>query len=252
MRPKVFRQQLDSLKRQVGAGLENLCQAPAPDTLHPLRVGLRRLRALLRPLSGRKAFRDLYRLAGQVLKASGALRDLEVVATDLATHRRIHAAAVRRTRLQAGLVELASAPLLQALAKACQPPAADAPAVALPDRDALAKRCRRTLERDRRRLRRHLEADRPDLHALRLDIKRLRYQLELQAPPGGSKELERLCAAQGLIGDWHDREVWLGMAEAEPDLRPCEARWQGERKALAQQLPPLLGKLHATLVKAGA
>lgn len=247
MRPKMFRQQLDALKHRVATRLAHLVETPDPGTLRELRVSLRRLRSLLRPLSGRKGFAPLHRLAGQVLKATGPLRDLEVLTEELACHHRAGLAALRQERLQQGLLALTGAPVLDQLERCCRPFPADAPAIALPDRDALEKRCRKTLERNRQRLREHLDASRIDLHVLRLDIKRLRYLLLVQQVPAAKAELQHLTAAQTLLGEWHDREVWLEQAETESDLRPCRRRWQQERDTLALQMPALLGQLRTLL-----
>lgn len=232
------------------AALSQLMQAPDPETLHDLRVGLRRLRALLRPLAGRKAFAPLHDQAGHVLALTNPLRDLEVLADELTRQRRAPTAAKRRKQFGDALPALLASPELATLATLCQPRPAPAPAIALPDRDALAKRCHKTLERDRERLARRLAAPACDLHRLRLDIKRLRYQLECQAVPGSRKEQETLVAAQALLGDWHDRALWLERAQTETDLRPCVEHWREEQAGLGQRLPDVLADLRRRLEKA--
>ncbi|MCD6060367.1 MAG: hypothetical protein K0R03_272 [Moraxellaceae bacterium] len=247
MRPKHFRQQLAARQAALAASLGNLVHAPAPKTLHRLRVDLRRLRALLRPLAGRRAFAPLYRDAGRVLEASGPLRDLEVLADELDAHGLARTALPRRKRFQAGLEELLAGKALQHLDDHCRPRPEPAPLIALPDREALAKRCRKAVSRDLERLRRRLDQPDPDLHRLRLDIKSLRYQLLEQEVDGIGKELKLLARLQDRLGDWHDRTLWLGLAQQEDDLQPCVKRWRAEQAELARWLPDLVARLRLLL-----
>lgn len=247
MRPRQFRKQLGERQAALGASLANLMQAPAAETLHELRFDLHRLRTLLRPLAGRKAFAPLHRQTGRALAATASLHELEVLVDDLEHHRHTRAALARRRQFQHELqAALASRPL-RLLETFCRPLPDAAPVVALPDHDALDKRCRKTVERDVARLRRRLEDRRIDPQRLRLDIKRLRYQLEEQELPGLEKELKLLARTQDLLGDWQDRTLWLARAASEADLQPCIERWQAEQAALAQRLPELIGRLRVLL-----
>ncbi|HET8730512.1 MAG TPA: CHAD domain-containing protein, partial [Moraxellaceae bacterium] len=231
MRPRIFRQQLDALQTTLARRVDELVRVPAPDTLHALRVALRRMRTLLRPLAGRKAFSALYEQAGRVLEATGPLRDIEVLIEDLAAHQREHAAYLRQRRLDAGLMELIGRSELLDLEAECRPRPAHAPLIALPDREALEKRCRKVLERDHCRLLEQLQAPGHDLHRLRLDIKQLRYQLEARMPPAGDRRVRELENAQNVLGRWHDRQVWLSCARDESDLQSCVSRWTRESNA---------------------
>lgn len=247
MRPRIFRQQLDALQATLARRVNELVRAPAPETLHALRVSLRRLRTLLLPVAGRKAFRPLYAQAGQVLDATGPLRDLEVLVEDLVRHRHPQAADLRQMRLDAALMALIAGSDLLALEAECRPRPAQAPKVALPDRESLEKRCRKVLERDRGRLLERLDTPAHDLHELRLDIKCLRYQLEAQTPPDSEQAIRELENAQNVLGRWHDRHVWLARARDETDLQPCVGRWAHERDVLADQVPAVLLHLQRVL-----
>lgn len=250
MGPKAFRQRLAALQQRLAAGLDNLLQARAPATLHELRIALRRLRTLLRPLRRRRAVQALYALAGQVLAATSPLRDLEVLAIDLEAHRRPRAAARRRRQLQETLLALVANPALRELQAGCSRKCLLLPASALPDRAALKKRRAKTLQRDRDNLQAQLARKNADLHRLRLAIKRLRYQLEDEERPPAL--LSALTAAQATLGDWHDREIWLEKSEAEDDLRSSRARWRREHGQLAALLPELLGRLALELAESQA
>lgn len=252
MRPRQFRKQLAARQRALCISLGNLVQAPAPETLHELRADLRRLCALLRPLAGRKAFAPLIEQSGLLLAATNPLRDLEVLADDLELHRQKEAAARRRHEFQAALHALLATPPWRDFESRCQPPAETAPLVALPERDALAQRYRKTVGRDIERLRRRLDAPRLDLQRLRLDIRTLRYQLEEQEYAGVEKALKLLARLQDQLGDWHDRRLWLALAETETDLRPCVARWRREQAECARWLPELVARLRRLLGTAPA
>lgn len=249
MRPRLFKQQLAALQSSLAANLAILRQAPAPQALHDLRVALRRLRALLQPLAQDKEATALYRLAGRLLDTTAPLRDLEVLADDLAAHRRGAAARRRRDALRDGLPALL-----------CGKPVARLEAIVasagpllrgrdLPSRRRLEKRTRKMLDTHRARLRRELDRELPELHRLRLAVKRLRYHLEADTGPAAGRRtaLAALAAAQQVLGDWHDRSVWLAHAAAETDLAPCRRRWQREQAAFAGALPPGLARLRRAL-----
>lgn len=251
MRPKLFRLLLAERQAALGISLANLQQAPAEETLQELRIDLHRLRTLLRPLGGRRAFAPLLRHAGRALEVTRPLRELDLLAEDLEQHDHGKAALLRRRQFHRELPALLATAPLRVLEEHCQPSSESSPAIALPDRDALDKRCRKIVGRDLERLRRHMDAKKIDLHELRLDIRRLRYQLEIEEFPGIEKELKLLARTQDLLGDWQDRTRWLAQAEYEKDLQPCRARWQGEQAALATRLPELVGRLRLLLGQAG-
>lgn len=254
MRPKLLRRQLRLLQGQLAAALPRLPEAGDPEALHELRVALRRLRALLRPLARREAVAPLFTLAGRALAATGPVRDLDVLAADLAAHRRgplARALLGGRAALIDALLLHPDVSRLQALASAR---ASLLPRDALPGRRKLRRRMDRRLDRDRATLAARLAAD-ADLHEVRIDIKHLRYQLEARGQGGraGQRLLGLLVKAQGALGDWHDRELWMARAAAEPALAPCVARWRREHAALEGDIAPLLVALRRALkVKAAA
>lgn len=249
MRPKLLRRQLRLLQGQLAASLPRLPEAGAPEALHDLRVALRRLRALLRPLARREAIAPLFALARDVLAATGPLRDLDVLAEDLAAHRRAGVARALLARRGDSLGTLRDNPAfsrLQALAGGDAPLLARA---ALPGRRRLRRRMERRLARDRDALCRRLARVDTDLHEVRIDIKHLRYQLEAR---GGGGRAERrllglLVKAQGALGDWHDRELWIARAGEDATLASSVARWRREHAALAADIAPLLVALRRAL-----
>lgn len=249
MRRRLLKQHLANLRDSLSSSLANLQHAPAPETLHDLRVALRRLRALLQPLARDPGVAPLHALSGKVLAATAPLRDLQVLAAELAAHRRGPAARLRQDALQQGLLALLAGKPVARLEAQLAGDGPLLPARVLPARRRLEKRGRKALVANRDRLCRELDRNPPELHRLRLAVKRLRYQLEADSGLGEGRRaaLAALTSAQQVLGDWHDRSVWLARAEAEPDLAPCRRRWQREQAALAATLAPGLARLRGAL-----
>ena len=82
------------------------------EALHDLRIALRRLRSLLRPIRGVPGVEELEHAAAEIGRLSGPIRDLEVLLPALAAEGLRDALAVRRPVLESGYVAvLASQPL---------------------------------------------------------------------------------------------------------------------------------------------
>jgi CHAD domain-containing protein len=191
------------------------------EAVHDLRVAIRRMRTLLkisRSLFGRW-HTDVVRSAfADVMRATGALRDEEVLEETLtgAAHgpgyqawlrrRKTREAKLRRAvvaRIERGELDRARL-MLKALLVF---PVA-------PDRDVdLARFARRTVERARRKVesRRDVEAtDVTGMHDLRIAYKELRYSIELLAdalPIDARAQLEPATVFQKRLGELHDVDV---------------------------------------------
>jgi CHAD domain-containing protein len=94
---------------------ERLVAATDPEALHDLRIALRRLRSLLRPLRGVPAVDTLRAAAVAVARLSGSLRDLEVLLGQLHDLDRQEALEHRLPQLQRGYPALLASRELQAL-----------------------------------------------------------------------------------------------------------------------------------------
>jgi len=216
------------------------------EALHDLRVALRRLRSLLRPLRGLPGIDPLEAAAAALGRLSTPLRDDEVLLHELESRGRSDLAGARRERLEAGRDALLAGPEWQQL---CAVLAVWPSVWRQAGRDgALKDLRRRILKRQRRQGKRLGEALRDpahDRHRLRLLIKRVRYGAE--AYPGLAdfpKALPKtLKAAQSELGDWHDRLQWLSRAERETDLQPLVAGWQAEMAVAEQRSDEVLLKL---------
>ena len=233
------------------------CQARlAADTdgeaLHDLRIGVRRLRSLLRPLRELPGVEQLEAAAQALGSLTTPMRDREVLAAQLLERRQTVAAHTRLAhRAQTFASVAASAELARLLA------IVDAFPVFLraAQRQGLIRRLQqridKRLEKQWKQLRQALDDPAHDRHRLRLLIKRVRYGIEaypeLDRLP--KPALSRLKSAQGALGDWHDCWQWLARAELEPDLQPCVATWQATMAKAEIKADRVLDKLSATCFK---
>ncbi|MDA7085661.1 CHAD domain-containing protein [Pseudomonas sp. SA3-5] len=221
-------QQVLRLQVRLYACRERLLAATDPEALHDLRIALRKLRSLLQPLRGVPACAALQQQAAELGRSSGPLRDLEVLIAHLHRQGRHDAVNLRQPRLLAGYAALLAGAELPALFEALDQwpqlwrQAADA------ELRGLAKRVRRRLAKQQRRLAEALVDPAHDRHRLRLLIKRVRYGAEAYPKLSGltAKTQARLKVAQAALGDWHDLLQWLQRAEQEADLAMCVTPWR--------------------------
>ncbi|MDG1582016.1 CHAD domain-containing protein [Pseudomonas sp. GOM6] len=216
------------------------------EALHELRIAVRRLRSLLRPLRQEPLCAALEQSAGALGKASGPLRDLEVLAAELRRLGQSEAAQRRLAERDDGYAQLLAGVPLQRLQirlddwpQDCRDAHRDG------QWQAGAKQVRRNLARQVRKLTAALRDPSHDRHRLRLLIKRLRYCAE--AWPAYSElsasTLRALRQAQGALGDWHDHLQWLLRVQSEADLLPCVQHWQVELLAAERQADECLAEL---------
>lgn len=198
------------------------------EALHDLRIALRRLRSLLRPLRRQALCAHLEQAAAALAQASGPLRDLEVLLGELQQCEPDNPQRQRRAQLTQGYARLLDGLALQRLLIVLE---------AWPDdcRDAQrtgqlrvsAKQVQRYLSRQVDQLQAALSDPAHDRHRLRLLIKRLRYCAEAypQQSPLSKVCLVGLRKAQSALGDWHDRLQWLARCSHEADLALHSATW---------------------------
>ena len=199
------------------------------EALHDLRIALRKLRSLLRPLRRQTLCAQLEQAAAALGEVSGPLRDLEVLIGELQRLGHADLARQRRTHLTQGYARLLDSLALQRLF------------ILLDDwpdncREALGqgewqvdhKRVRKYLANQAQQLATALRDPTHDRHRLRLLIKRLRYCAEAYPRHSdlSANCLSGLRLAQGALGDWHDHLQWLARLPSEPDLQPCAPLWQ--------------------------
>jgi CHAD domain-containing protein len=203
------------------------------EALHDLRIGVRRLRSILRPLRGLPEINALELVAAEVGHRSTPLRDTEVLIQELEAHERPDLIEPRQRELEAGREALlASSEWLLFRNALAAWPAICREAAKEGKLKGLRKHIRRQLAKQQRKLAEGLRNPAHDRHRLRVLIKRVRYAYEVYPKLSDlpDKAPKRLKAAQSVLGDWHDCVQWLHRAEQEPDLQPLCETW---REAMA-------------------
>ena len=199
------------------------------EALHDLRIQLRCLRSLLRPLHECACIAPLYAAAAELSRLTTPWRDLEVLIAQLHSQGLRHACAVREARLQSAYTALRDgqtlAPLLALLDNA---PASLRTAAEQGQLAGSKKRTRAYLHKQRKQLQVALADPHCDRHRLRLLTKRVRYSNEMyaQCSPESAATMAALKAVQAALGDWHDLYQWCQQASRETDLQPLLANWQ--------------------------
>lgn len=232
---------------------ERLLAGTDDEALHDLRIALRQLRSLLRPLSSVAVCEDLQQRAAELGRLTGPLRDLEVLLSYLQQQGLASAAQSRQPLLQQGYLQLLdSAPLVQLLSVLDDWPAQWRQAASSGQLRGLQTLIRQRLRKDRKRLKQALLDPAHDRHRLRLLVKRLRYAAETYPPLAelSGRTGMQLKQAQSALGDWHDHWQWLLRAEAEADLQPCVPAWQAALHHAEQQADLALQLLAAGFAQA--
>ncbi|HEY1954252.1 MAG TPA: CHAD domain-containing protein [Polyangiaceae bacterium] len=211
-----------ALATELGATLPRVRDRSDPEAIHDMRVALRRLRVVLRiarPVFGRFHCDAIRGALARVQRASGALRDEEVLRETLtaldAGESELDAWIVRRARREEslrGIVEHrlragdVRRPLRELRALLALPVRPDR-------RRPVAAFAHKSAARARQEVDRKSDA-RPDdpaaLHALRIACKRLRYTTEIFAdalPPTVAALAEPATRYQKRLGEIHDLDV---------------------------------------------
>jgi CHAD domain-containing protein len=247
--------------------------SPDPEAIHDFRVALRRLRTLLRParcLYGRRHLRAIGEELGRFARATGVLRDEEVLretlsAIDLsaAARQAVTAWLSRRARHERARRRRVSALIAATIPGPGGPPLGEALAHLerrlgrrRPEIDA-ASFAEQSLDAAHAEVAALLHArttDAPAMHALRIRYKRLRYTAELFAPllgDRGATIAQKAARMQKRLGDLHDLDEALArirrarslprvtQAAVTRALRRARARRSaGIRKDLAAERTP--------------
>ncbi|SEE13365.1 CHAD domain-containing protein [Pseudomonas anguilliseptica] len=231
---------------------ERLRVATDDEALHDLRIALRQLRSLLRPLSSVAVCEALQQRAAELGRLTGPLRDREVLQGYLQQQGFDSAAQSRLPLLQQGYLQLLDSPPLAHLLNALDDwPQQWRQAASNGQLRGLDKLIRQRLRKDRKRLAQALLDPAHDRHRLRLLVKRLRYAAEAYpqlADLSGCMRMQ-LKQVQSALGDWHDHWQWLQRAEVEVDLQPCVPAWREAMLSAEQQADLALEGLTAGFVR---
>ena len=210
--------------------LKTLPKQPAPDQVHDLRTNTRALEAMAAALSldSQSGVRKLLKSLTGLRKRAGKVRDLDVLTAYAATvqtdgerdcsvrvleylgaerrkrARKLHAMVAKNGRAARAKLKQASALFEQQL---CQnkDPECD-PRVAASRATAAALQLEKQLIEPAR-------LDRRNLHAYRLKVKQLRNVLRMAEQTNDQDFVEVLGQVKDAIGEWHDWEELLGIAQ---------------------------------------
>lgn len=200
------------------------------EALHDLRITVRRLRSLLRPLRDVPGVEQVEAAAKNVGDLTTPLRDREVLAAYLHRQGMTDAARHRSDSLGETYQDVARSTELQRLLSVmCAFPRFLRAAQHQGLLRGLKKRIDKRLDKQWKKLDSAMNDPAHDRHRLRLLIKRVRYGDEAYpefSHHAGKTSQTRLKAAQSTLGDWHDHLQWLAQAEQQADLQPCVPGWQ--------------------------
>lgn len=244
--------QILALQVRLLACRERLAADTDGEALHDLRIAVRRLRSLLRPLRGLPGVEQLEDAASSLGTLTTPLRDREVLAAELIG--RGHAEAGQRRLEGRGRIfaSVASSPqLTRVLAIVDAFPLFLRAAGREGLVESLDKRIDKRLVKQWRGLSEALQDPAHDRHRLRLLIKRARYGDEAYPQLNhASKKLQRLLKrAQSDLGGWHDRLQWLLQAREHADLAPCKVDWEQELHEAERQSDLTLDALQQELAR---
>lgn len=252
MSPKQLVKQIQDLQFAYTACSARLNDPDDTEALHDLRVCLRRLRSLLKPLAKVHALKALNRAARDLAARSNPIRDLEVLLAALAAAQAPAALLEpRQAALREAYQALLDSPLRQELDDKLGRWITHPPRKKLPGKRLLRKRIHRQLQDWMQELYAAMQDEAHDKHVLRIIVKRLRYTLEAYPDSGVADAdfIRLLKKAQGALGDWHDHFMFLHRIEQEPDLAPFAGSWAEALEQHAHRADTALQKLSKPLNK---
>ncbi len=250
---KILTKVLQQLHTEIAASQAQLTAQQNPEALHHLRVSLRQLRSLLRPLRPHldEAMR-LDRLVKKNMTLTNAIRDLEVLITELKAQDMNDLALVYQKRLSLALLNLGQKLELDSILLWL---------TVLPGywRQALTKRTAQDLElhiglqwrAQSHKLLKLIRQKTPDKHDLRIIIKQLRYNSESYHAifPKRAKTLtQQLKHLQEVLGTWHDYLIWLIYAESHTELQALIPRWRQQLQHWEHESDQALKKLRRSVL----
>jgi len=218
--------------------LQAVREAPEPDSVHDLRVAIRRCRsvaAVMEEVDPDPAWPGMRKLGKKLFRQLGELRDMQVLEewtqklgpdSDPARERLLTTFAAQEKEFQASAlkaVEKFNQKAWRKLERKLQRRSRLVPA------DGLAAECL-ALERLEAVKELHVRALRAEKaeawHALRIGVKRFRYTVESLLPGRYQEWGEHLKQLQDLLGELHDLDVLsLKIEELAGDLAECRAAW---------------------------
>jgi CHAD domain-containing protein len=198
------------------------------EALHDLRIAVRRIRSLLKPLRSVAEMTALIEAAAEIGRQTTPARDLEVLILELEKRKLPHLAQHRRTRLSTSYDTVLNGLPLNRLMATLDAWPAEFRAVELNGgwKD-IQSRIRKALHKQVDKLHLAIADMSFDRHRLRVLVKRTRYLTEAfpALSPLSRREAKVLKELQSALGKWHDYHQWCQRALVEKDLHSLEPTW---------------------------
>jgi CHAD domain-containing protein len=199
------------------------------EALHDLRIAVRRIRSLLRPMRTLSGVAALNTAATEVGRLTTPARDLEVMIQELESRGFPGLAQPRKTRLASHYSRILKSPVLKNLfIQLDEWPSAFRSVEVSGGLKHTQPRIEKALKKQIDRLHAAVDDVGFDRHELRILVKRTRYLTEAfpSLSPLSRKAASALKALQSALGAWHDHYQWCQKALVESDLRALEKVWQ--------------------------
>jgi len=199
------------------------------EALHDLRIAVRRIRSLLRPMRSMIEVAALNNAAAEVGRLTTPARDLEVMIQELESRGFPSQAHLRKTRLASNYSKILKSPVLKNLfIQLDEWPSAFRSAELNGGLKQVQPQIKKALKKQIDRLHAAVDDAGFDRHELRILVKRTRYLTEAfpRLSPLSGNAASSLKALQSALGSWHDHYQWCQKTLIESDLRPLEKVWQ--------------------------
>jgi CHAD domain-containing protein len=199
------------------------------EALHDLRINLRRIRSLLRPLRKIECIALLNDAAAEVGRLTTPARDLEVLIEELEVRGAMKQANVRKATLHASYNHIIRSRAIKRLfSQLDEWPSAFRNAERANELSGVQKKILQHSDKQVERLTVALADAQFDRHQLRILFKRTRYLIDTfpQSSPLSSEAVASLKTVQSALGLWHDHFQWCLKAKQEKDLQSLVDAWQ--------------------------
>ncbi|MDH0747197.1 CHAD domain-containing protein [Pseudomonas sp. GD03842] len=204
------------------------------EALHDLRIDVRRLRSVLRPLRASSEIASLDQAAAAVANLTTRARDLEVLIAELKRHGQARQAITRQAALHALYSRVKRSSVIPTLLTALD----DCPeAVRAVENERGSHRMKIRIQRavckQLKRLEHAIETPGFDRHRLRSTLKRVRYLIEAfpSISPISREAVQAMAATQAALGKWHDLDLWCQLSFKEDDLQRLRHDWSQRTEA---------------------
>ncbi|RKS24879.1 CHAD domain-containing protein [Pseudomonas sp. WPR_5_2] len=224
------------------------------EALHDLRIAVRKVRSLLRPLRNMPEVAALNQAAAEVGSVTTPTRDLEVIIGELQKMGYPHQAMSRSASLTEQYRKIVASPELDKLfGELDRWPELFRTAERAGELADVKRQVQKALKKRITQLIAGLRDKDFDRHELRIIVKNARYLTDAfpALSPLKAKSRAELKSVQASLGSWHDHHQWCLRAESEPDLLDIAPDWQvASEQALADaelRLASLLDHLEKDL-----